>query len=509
MMNSKHPDKDIDSIFKDAIDPAETEPSDKFWNRTFEDIIKRENNVYGKQMRRWKVISYTLGAAIIILAFYTFYIHGRINKVEKQITEVEKKEAIAAGNENINSKAIATADNKITAILNKQLRTNHENGRAATVAGKSYTVAYASNDTPATINKNINTEHNTPEGLTRMNPNNSNPGSNNVGADKNPLNSSYGFGHKTLPGDYYSDTTGSSIVSKNSSSVSASFSPDSSLIAQNEKPAVTMQNETTPKLFLNQPVADTLAQAVQRSGTKGRNKYLSHIFISALFSPELSDNIITDNNPSGNVTANNIKAGEKDGLTYTTGLKLGYDLSKHWSILTGAYYHASSFSILPTVVHAQWQGSLESYSIVTSAGSVEMPSYISQYTNGSINTSGNSSWAYMGIPLQARYDFLPGNNFDFYAEGGFATNILLQTQTNINWSTPLYEGVCHMNNCDGLQNIFFVYNMGIGATYYITKGLSIFAEPGIQGPITPISKNNPITTYPYVFDLTLGLTYHF
>ncbi len=508
-MNNKHPERDIDSIFKNAIDPVETEPSDKFWNRTYEEIIKRENKVYNKQMLLWKIISSILGTAIVLLAFYSFYIHDRVNNVENQLTQVEKKQTGGAGNKNMVNVTTTTPGNKIAAVLTNTPTVSHENGGATT----HYPVAGASVNKPTTINKNITAAQNEPAALTRVSATNSNPGSNYVGADKNPLNnSSYGFGDKSLPGNYYSPSNTNAVTSKdnNNSSLPAATTSALSSAAQNEKPAVTGQKDSTPTLADNKNGADTLKPQAQMTMPTASKNFMSHLYIAAFFSPELTDNIINDNKPSGNVIVNNIKASEQGGITFSTGLKAGYDLSKHWSILTGLNYHTSSFSILPTEVHEQWQSNLNSngYSIVTSDGTVEMPTSVLQYANDSLKAYGNSSVAYLGIPLQARYDVLPGSNLDYYIEAGFAANILLQTQTEINWETPSYANHCNIPSCEGLES-YFVYNMGIGITYKLKKGITIFVEPGMQGPLTPISKNEPVTTYPYVFDLTLGLIYHF
>jgi hypothetical protein len=506
-MNSKHPERDIDSVFKDAIDPAETEPSDKFWNRTYEEIIKRENKDYNQHMRRWKVISFTLSAAILMLAFYTFYIYSRVNNIEKQISAVEQKQTGVV--------TTTYRSNSGTVLNNQATAYKHDNAGAAAVVEKSHSVGVTpGNNKHETKSNDINIRQNGPVGLTRSRTTNSNPGSSNVGDDKNPLNnSSYGFGDKTLPGNYHGQSNTVSGASKDSNFSVAAFSPPAlSPLTAREISTANAEKDTMPTLADNKNTTDTLAPPAQMNTTAGLKNIFSHLYISAFFSPELTDDIINANNPSGNVIVNNIKAGEAGGITYTTGLKVGYDVSSHWSILTGIYYHTSSFSILPTVVHAQWQKNTSSYSysLITSAGTVEMPYYsATQSANDSLKASGNSSLVYIGIPLQARYDFLPGSNLDFYVEGGVAVNFLSQTQTKINWSTQTDYGNCTINNFNGLQNAFFVCNMGIGITYKISKGISAYLEPGMQGPLTPVSKNESITTYPYIFDFTLGLTYHF
>jgi len=60
-----------------------------------------------------------------------------------------------------------------------------------------------------------------------------------------------------------------------------------------------------------------------------------------------------------------------------------------------------------------------------------------------------------------------------------------------------------------LQSIYYSYSLGLGLSYNLCRHLAIYAEPELQGSITALSKNTPVSSYPFLAGITGGITWHF
>ena len=508
-MSSRHPDNDIDKIFKNAIEPVDTEPSDKFWNKAYDDIIKREGQVNNSQVHRWKVIAYTLAAAVVILVFFTFYMNGKINTIQKQVTEVEKNQPAPIVHENeSNNGSIRTAINNSTATA--QLNTTTTvNNNTSTPAVTSPVTNGGNNINNFRIATNSASSNSTPL-VSSVLKNYSNPGSNNTGTASTPVNIGSSV-NQTLPGNYYSKTDSNSVASEtNKPVITTPEHKDTIAITQQTLPVAPVKKDTLPVLAQTKPAGDTVNTQMKRKRAGHIKLSLANLYASAFFSPGLIVENIKDNDSWDNVTAYDVKSREDGQFNYSTGIKIGYDLSNHLSILTGLYYHASSFSIRPTVIHAQWYDNTPSYLMVTSAGTVDIPCKGYQNIGDSIKASATSASSYISIPLQARYTFNNSHKLGLYIDAGATANFLVNNNVDANWqTTSLTEGHATIPSCEGLQTSFYAYNVGFGLTYKLLNNLSVFGEPELSGAITPINNSSSITTYPYIFSFAVGLTLHF
>ena len=313
-MSSRHPDNDIDKIFKNAIEPVDTEPSDKFWNKAYDDIIKREGQVNNSQVHRWKVIAYTLAAAFVILVFFTFYMNGKINTIQKQVTEVEKNQPAPIVHENeSNNGSIRTAINYSTATA--QLNTTTTvNNNTSTPAVTSPVTNGGNNINNFRIATNSASSNSTPL-VSSVVKNYSNPGSNNTGTASTPVNSGSSV-NQTLPGNYYSKTDSNSVASEtNKPVITTPEHKDTIAITQQTLPVAPVKKDTS--VITSNTTTDTLTpEAKRKIAAHPLHFSLSDFYASAFFSPELSADVIKDNDSRDNVTPNTIRTNEGDQFSF-------------------------------------------------------------------------------------------------------------------------------------------------------------------------------------------------
>lgn len=510
-MSSKHQDNDIDRLFKNAIEPVETEPSDKFWNRAYDNIIKTEGRVNNNQVRRWKVIAYTLAAFVIILAFFTFYMNGKINTIQKQVTEVEKNQVAPIAHENESNNGSITTTHNNTAIA--QLNTTPAGNNNTSIVVVTNPVTSGSSNTPNTVGAATTTISSTISNSTPLVSsvvkNYSTPGSNNTGTASTPVNSGSPV-NQMLPGNYYSKADSNTVISEiNKPASTTSEHKDSNAIAQQTPAVAPVKKDTIPALAETKPTSDTVSTQMRRTRASHIKFSLSNLYASAFFAPGLTVENIKDNDSWDNVTAGDVKSHEDGQFNYSSGVKAGFDITKHISVLTGLNYYSSSFSIQPTIIHAQWYNNTASYLMVTSAGTVDIPCPGYQTIGDSIKASGTSTAAYISIPLQARYTFNNSHKLGLYADAGVTANFLINNNVDAYWqTTSLTEGHASIPSCEGLENSFYNYTLGFGLSYKLMNNLSVFGEPEFRGAITPINNNSSITTYPYIFSFAIGLTWH-
>jgi hypothetical protein len=73
----------------------------------------------------------------------------------------------------------------------------------------------------------------------------------------------------------------------------------------------------------------------------------------------------------------------------------------------------------------------------------------------------------------------------------------------------LQSGNVSVSSIEGLSKVHYSYSLGVGAEYRLGRGVSVYAEPFMQGSVTAINNNTPVSTYPFFFGAAAGITYMF
>jgi hypothetical protein len=491
-------ENDIDNIFKQAIEPVNTEPSDKFWRKAAEDMIARESSLNERKVSRWRTVAFILAASLLLLGYFTYKIDIGINNppqtdkmVVKGQTQVPPTNNNVIANNNISnpvsmSGAGSSGDNEI--------KSNHK---------------HKNNSSINSTLKNIS-----PINLIHV--------QNNLTASSKPYTKNENPKKMDDP----------ILIANNKKE---SEQPE---VLQNKENNVSLPNLTPPKVSSATPItiqkntyqslpkiqADTNKSIHQvLIGIIDTPKSLSfeemvtginieRISISGFYSPDfLTGYMFKCSNSMGDAMENTIKQGESQTFSFTAGIKAEYQISSRFSIGTGMAYQSFSFNVSPCNIYAQKQSDGNvGYSIPTSSGVVNCPYYGYAKVGDSLKMSATSSRNYLEIPIHAKFFAIDNNKFKFYLTGGVEANFALGEETYMNWEDYGWSnsGTAMVNTTNGSESMYFSYYVGLGFEYRIGKRLSIYLEPGMHDAITPVDNNIDVTSYPRLISATGGLTYY-
>jgi len=545
-MSDNYNDKDIEKlIFGGGLANGAIEPSERFWKKAYEDILQRGNNTNQKRISAWRNAFYVMATASLILASYVIYMHVEVSSIQQQLTKIESTPVnslqqkvsqnavnkttentsvsteISTNNQSIHNKqsngnVITSATNKFANTLNKENRRTYPIFTNSSTGNKTSTLprAVAANSTVTNVNSSTTFINSSTTAI------------NNVGTTKPPV--------ENLPSTVTTNQTANNQLSPIANNATFTTPPSDATKAP-VSGAIFPQtnNSNTPP----QSGADIQNSKVALSGKKTDSAVkmsildstnsiytpkkpitlagiVSKLSISAFYAPGITEDFLNDknNDPNNVITANELKTQQDGDGTYAIGLHLSYDIANRWTIQAGVYYSQYSYTIKPTIIYPQQEENGQvGYSVTTSSGTVFLPnSAVPARIGDSIKVNGSSGRGYIGIPLQVKYKIVAGPKFGFYVDGGVCLNIAKDMQTNIHWeNTALQEGDLTLESIYGLNSMQYCYNIGLGASYLIGKGLSIYTEPFMNGSFTSVNKNAPVIIYPYFFGLAIGLTYHF
>jgi len=211
---------------------------------------------------------------------------------------------------------------------------------------------------------------------------------------------------------------------------------------------------------------------------------------------------------------------ESQKVDFSAGLRFGYCLTKHWSLLTGVVYStATSYFDFNKVITSSDEESedegerITNYNFATSFGVIDVPvtnsvyhpAAVPEYTSAQLNMEGKQKLAYVSIPLDGRFT-MGKNRWSCFIDFGITTNILVSQKTEV---TDLNSGVAYSPDINGLKNTYLTAGLGVGVQYRIMQRLSVFIEPTYRQGVTPINKEVPKKTYPSFFGIAGGLAVHF
>ncbi len=521
-MKNDYKDKDPEKmIFGAALGSLKIEPSQKFWNSALHGIIDKEGAKNKARLRTWKGISFGLGTVIVLMGLHEAFMYSKLNNVDTELTEI-KNNQVKLQQQIANNTAITQSNNS--------LANNQQTSAAAnpSVEGNTQSVAANANEPIAATHAQNQNSSATYATLVHHSKAYTNPPYPQV-APLPPIESDVQSGTKAQPGN--EQQGGSTPVPNNSgrdngnSSPPVASQPNEPIPQQNASvpPAVTKQKNDSAAmasraadsaLLAKQEVIDSLNAVIQKNAVP-KNSFNLHnrISISGFFAPGgLSDFLKDhDNDNDDNITAKTLKARQSDWFAYEAGMKLGFNVSGRFRIQTGLYYNAYSYNIGENVITAQQRsdGSV-GYSMVTSSGVTNIPYTGPVKIGDSIKVHGSSSRGYVCIPLQLSYTFISHNKLGLYVIGGAAANIAATSGTEISWqNTMLQSGNVSVSSIEGLSKVHYSYSLGVGAEYRLGRGVSVYAEPFMQGSVTAINNNTPVSTYPFFFGAAAGITYMF
>jgi hypothetical protein len=302
--------------------------------------------------------------------------------------------------------------------------------------------------------------------------------------------------------------------------------PDSVLPPQVDSPLAEKQQAPIPSLKKdvasqdsvlllkrNEPLTETSVANVPPvpEGKKTHpSGILSRFYVEGIFSPEITNRYLKDNNSSDLFTLSKMKEREANVFSHSEGIKFGYDHNQ-WSIQSGCIYTKQSLAIMPLTMYPYLSNGQFQCTLVTSSGTVDIPYSGSYLQNDSMTVKNGShqTLAFLNIPLQLKYKF-GVSKLSFYILSGVSANILIKEETNI----KIGYGYADDDNkiirgINGTKNVYYGYSLGVGASYLFRRGFYLSLEPALRGAMSSLNKNTPMKTYPYTLGFGVIAGYHF
>jgi hypothetical protein len=150
------------------------------------------------------------------------------------------------------------------------------------------------------------------------------------------------------------------------------------------------------------------------------------------------------------------------------------------------------------------------YVVHTSCGDIDLselpPSTTGNEESGdtlSLSTGVTSKVEFINVPLMVRYNFR-SRKLLYYVEAGASINFIRNSEAKITIGSYAED-----NAVSGLTNFNYSALLNAGVEYRFYKGISIFFEPNIRYSITPINDSGSEKSYPYFIGGNAGLSIHF
>ncbi|MBA3704793.1 MAG: outer membrane beta-barrel protein [Bacteroidetes bacterium] len=239
---------------------------------------------------------------------------------------------------------------------------------------------------------------------------------------------------------------------------------------------------------------------------------LNRFSVLVSFSPEYVNRMLKNNNSDGETAEYYNKKEKLTQPTYTTQLKIGYNITDRWQIQLGlGYNYFSQKSMLISDTLGNIQDNTTTSTITTSSGSIKISCssfgplhpYHPEKTRLSYRTS--EKYEYLTIPVSVQYRLNEGKT-TLKVLAGLAVNVLVKSTLKLDINS---ENTVAFNHIDGLQKTNFSFLVGIGMERDLWKRFYISLMPMINGSFTPINKGTSVKSYPYFIGLQIGLGYKF
>lgn len=579
--------KDIDKIFRDHLDPFEMEPSEQVWTSIQAQLDKKKKN------RGLWFFWLALVTGVVSFGIYQFMDTKQasvsVNENQKTEAAIEnlQEEKIASGNYS------ATSDEQQRAAVNKIVNdpsasSQKENSISTEGSIQDQSSWTAANDPGLKNGKpsgNTQAESNG-NALRQFAPASENPApagtGNTVLTEANNFSSPRKMQESTndeQQGTSSAPQPEQQPASENSnreSSIEEPVSKESNTGTTPEKahasentaddrtPATSDEVPATSKEAVAaepSPVhpAETVASnssasdiaEVPVANAKGLKTMLkkvgSHISFGAYYSPDYAVN---------RTTGTSSAESRSSGYSWTGGVRVGYDLSKRFSISSGASYssysNSESFSSIYVTSDSAYKERHEDdhehgfehehhheggggwgggghgqgggqggdgggpgqggchYVLHTSCGDLDLsdlpPGATGNEESGDtmkVSTEVTSSVEFINVPLKVRYNFRM-RKLVYFIEAGASMSFIRNSAAQI--SIGSYS---ENNAVSGLTNFNYSALLNLGVEYRFYRGIGIFLEPHVRYSLTPINDSGAEKSYPYFIGGNVGLSIHF
>ena len=249
--------------------------------------------------------------------------------------------------------------------------------------------------------------------------------------------------------------------------------------------------------------------AVNPARSKIKNVKKTPFSATLFYSPDFVSSKVNNNHHSfREEDRNEIKNKEDIKNAYTTGLLIGYNTGKKFSIESGLTFSSMTTAIEPKTIFARpdpW-GSIN-YRFNCSYGYSFIPS-----KSGNVPAAGDSIHAlsskntlqYIGVPFMVKYNVSKGK-WALHPGAGIAVNFLTKGKIETGIARSGGAEKANLNHIEGLKPSYIYGSVSLGANYNLNQNIAFAFTPSAKFALTSINKNAPVKTYLNSIGLAAGL----
>jgi hypothetical protein len=258
----------------------------------------------------------------------------------------------------------------------------------------------------------------------------------------------------------------------------------------------------------------------QQPGKRHTIKTGGGLSATVFFAPNISSNLLKEEPherrpggmppPRDHDDRDKIRDGEQCQSSYSVGILLDYNLSKHWSIQTGAMLTSRTIDISPKTIYADKDDRGEiKYRFNCSSGYTYLSSktVANPVVGDSLQAFGaTNTLKYISVPLALKYHYY-FNKIDLFASAGTTFNVLTKGKIATEIGNAGTKEVTTSTTINGLKSNYFSGNIGLGLSYTITRSIALSFMPSYNFALNSSTQDATVKTYPNNLSLAAGIRY--
>jgi hypothetical protein len=206
-----------------------------------------------------------------------------------------------------------------------------------------------------------------------------------------------------------------------------------------------------------------------------------------------------------------VSSREKHESSFSAGIVITRQLSKHIGIQTGIVYANTSIAISPQNIYAEQQNGQLAYKYITSSGyGFIKPGFgLPPAVGDSIKSAeAEHTLQVFSIPLSISYRF-DKNKFSFIPSAGLSANFITKSRIKTEIYNAQNSENVDITGLEGTRKFYTGFIADVNVQYNINSKLAVNLLPDFKYALSPITKNNVVKTFPYSFGLGAGITFKF
>lgn len=224
------------------------------------------------------------------------------------------------------------------------------------------------------------------------------------------------------------------------------------------------------------------------------------------------DNDVQDNSGNQQNEKEEISRREKHEASYSAGVMVTRQFTKHLGLKTGLVYSNTAIGISPQEMYAaqKTDGSI-AYKYITSSGygfvkpGFGLPPAIG---DSILSTEAQHNLQMISVPLMVSYRF-EKKKLSVSPAVGLSANFITSANVKTEVKDALNKEAVTINGLDGMRKFYTGFIADVNIQYNVNRRWSFNLLPAFKYAVTPITKSNVVKTFPYSFNVGAGITYKF